>query len=45
MLGTNDPQAISEYARKLAHTARWHAMALCGQTGSGRHLNWRFAAP
>ena len=45
IIGTDDPQAMSEYARKLAHIARWHAMALYGQTGTGRHLNWRFAAP
>jgi hypothetical protein len=45
IIGTDDPQAMSEYARKLAHIARWHATALYGQTGTGRHLNWRFAAP
>ena len=39
IIGTNDPQALSEYARKLAHIARWHAMSLYGQTGTGRHLN------
>ena len=39
ILGTRDPQAVSEYARKLAHIARWHAMSLYGQTGTGRHLN------
>jgi hypothetical protein len=39
IIGTNDPQAMSEYARKLAHLARWHAMSLYGQTGTGRHLN------
>ena len=39
IIGTRDPQAVSEYARKLAHIARWHAMSLYGQTGTGRHLN------
>jgi hypothetical protein len=39
IIGTRDPQAMSEFARKLAHIARWHAMSLCGQTGTGRHLN------
>jgi hypothetical protein len=39
IIGTDDPQAMSEYARKLAHIARWHAMSLYGQTGTGRHLN------
>jgi len=39
IIGTRDPQALGEYARKLAHIARWHAMSLYGQTGTGRHLN------
>ena len=39
IIGTDDAQAVSEYARKLAHIARWHAMSLYGQTGTGRHLN------
>jgi hypothetical protein len=39
IIGTDDPQAMSEYGRKLADIARWHAMALYGQTGTGRHLN------
>ena len=39
VIGTDDPQAMSEFARKLAHIARWHAMSLYGQTGTGRHLN------
>jgi len=39
IIGTDDPQAMSEYGRKLAHIARWHAMSLYGQTGTGRHLN------
>jgi hypothetical protein len=34
IIGTNDPQAMSEFARKLAHIARWHAMSLYGQTGA-----------
>jgi hypothetical protein len=39
IIGTTDPQAVGRYARKLAHIARWHAMSLYGQTGTGRHLN------
>ena len=39
IIGTSDPQAMGRYARKLAHIARWHAMGLYGQTGTGRHLN------
>ena len=39
IIGTDDPQAMSEYARKLAHIVKWHATALYGQTGTGRHLN------
>ncbi len=39
IIGTDDPQAMSEFGRKLAHIARWHAMSLYGQTGTGRHLN------
>ena len=39
IIGTRDPQAMSEFARKLAHIAKWHAMSLYGQTGTGRHLN------
>ena len=39
IIGTNDPQRMSEFARKLAHLAKWHAMSLYGQTGTGRHLN------
>ena len=39
IIGSDDPQAMSEFARKLAHIARWHAMSLYGQTGTGRHLN------
>lgn len=39
VIGTSDPQAVGEFARKLAHLAHWHARALYGQTGTGRHLN------
>jgi len=39
IIGTDDPQAMSEFGRKLAHLARWHSMSLYGQTGTGRHLN------
>jgi hypothetical protein len=39
IIGTDDAQAVSEFGRKLAHIARWHAMSLYGQTGTGRHLN------
>lgn len=34
-----------EFARKLAHIAKWHARAIYGQTGTGRHLNTSYAAP
>ena len=30
---------MSEFVRKLAHIAQWHAMSLYGQTGTRRHLN------
>ena len=30
---------MSEFVRKLAHIAQWHAMSLYGQTGTGRHLS------
>ena len=39
IIGTDDPQAVGQFARNLAHIARWHSMSLYGQTGSGRHLN------
>ncbi len=39
IIGTDDPQMMAEFARKLAHIARWHALSLYGQTGTGRHLN------
>ena len=34
-----------EFARKLAHIAKWHSRAIYGQTGTGRHLNTSYAAP
>jgi len=33
------PAKISDFVRKLAHIAQWHAMSLYGQTGTGRHLS------
>jgi len=39
VIGTNDIQARADFARKLAHIAQWHARAIYGQTGTGRHLN------
>jgi len=39
IIGTDDHIAMGEFARKLAHIARWHSMSLYGQTGTGRHLN------
>ncbi|MBU6303757.1 MAG: amidoligase family protein, partial [Verrucomicrobia bacterium] len=39
VIGTDDPKAVSEFIRKLAHISRWHARSLYGQTGTGRHLN------
>lgn len=30
IVGTNDPQAMSEFARNLAHITRWHAVSLYG---------------
>ena len=37
--GTADLDANSDFIRKLAHIARWHARCLYGQTGTDRHLN------
>jgi hypothetical protein len=34
-----------EFARKLTHIAKWHARAIYGQTGTGRHLNISYSAP
>ena len=39
VIGSDDPQRVGQFARKLAHVARWHALSLYGQTGAGRHLN------
>ena len=39
VIGTSDSKAVSEFIRKLAHVARWHARSLYGQTGTDRHLN------
>ncbi len=39
VIGTDDPRAVGEFIRKLAHISRWHARSLYGQTGTGRHLN------
>jgi len=39
VIGTSDLQARAEFARKLAHIGQWHARAIYGQTGTGRHLN------
>src|SRR5690606_33782458 len=32
VIGTDDPRAVSEFIRKLAHISRWHARSLYGQT-------------
>ena len=37
--GTADLDVNSDFIRKLAHIARWHARCLYGQTGTDRHLN------
>ncbi len=42
-IGTDDLGAVSEFIRKLAHIAHWHAKAIYGQTGAGRHAN-RYSA-
>jgi len=39
VIGSSDAGKVSEFVRKLAHIAQWHARSLYGQTGSGRHLN------
>jgi hypothetical protein len=39
VIGSTDVQARADFARKLAHIAQWHARAIYGQTGTGRHLN------
>lgn len=38
IIGSSDVQARVEYGRKITHVARWHARAIYGQTGTGRHL-------
>jgi hypothetical protein len=37
--GSSEANVRAEFARKLAHIAQWHARAIYGQTGTGRHLN------
>ena len=37
--GSSSYRSRGEFAKKLAHVAQWHARAIYGQTGSGRHLN------
>jgi len=39
VIGSAQPEKVSEFVRKLAHIAQWHAMSLYGQTGTGRHLS------
>jgi hypothetical protein len=39
IIGSTNTKAVSEFIRKLAHIARWHARSLYGQTGAGRHTN------
>ena len=39
IIGSSETKAVSEFIRKLAHIARWHARSLYGQTGTGRHTN------
>lgn len=39
VIGSREAGKISEFVRKLAHIAQWHAMSLYGQTGTGRHLS------
>jgi hypothetical protein len=39
VIGSAQPEKVSEFVRKLAHISQWHAMSLYGQTGTGRHLN------
>ena len=38
VIGTGDHAKRGEFARKLAHIAQWHARAIYGQTGTGRHV-------
>ena len=39
VIGSREAGKVSEFVRKLAHIAQWHAMSLYGQTGTGRHLS------
>ena len=39
VIGSSEAGKVSEFVRKLAHIAQWHAMSLYGQTGTGRHLS------
>ncbi|EDY21040.1 hypothetical protein CfE428DRAFT_1333 [Chthoniobacter flavus Ellin428] len=39
VIGSQEAGKVSEFVRKLAHIAQWHAMSLYGQTGTGRHLS------
>jgi hypothetical protein len=39
VIGSTESGKVSEFVRKLAHIAQWHAMSLYGQTGTGRHLS------
>lgn len=39
VIGSTDAEKRGDFARKLAHIAKWHARAIYGQTGTGRHLN------
>ena len=39
VIGSREAGKVSDFVRKLAHIAQWHAMSLYGQTGTGRHLS------
>ena len=39
VIGNPEAGKVSDFVRKLAHIAQWHAMSLYGQTGTGRHLS------
>jgi len=39
VIDSSDVEKRGDFARKLAHIAKWHARAIYGQTGTGRHLN------
>ena len=38
VIGTSNHEKRGDFARKLAHIAQWHARAIYGQTGTGRHV-------